>query len=213
MDPNFWHQRWEKNQIGFHESDGNTLLKRYFEATKLAKQARIFVPMCGKTRDIAWLLDHGFEVIAVELNESAVIALFEDLGATPSVTQQAPFTCYSAPSINVLVGDFFELTATHISQIDAIYDRAALVAMPEDLRRKYAQHLCEISANSKQLLITFEYDQTLLKGPPFSVSEEYVQQYYHQYYDITRLYHDKVAGGFRGLEEVYESVYLLETRQ
>ncbi|MGB3725675.1 MAG: thiopurine S-methyltransferase [Glaciecola sp.] len=212
MDANFWHQRWKKNEIGFHESEGSLLLKRYFDTLPLSENgqgARIFVPLCGKTRDIAWLLNKGLKVVAIELNQQAVEALFEELGVKPNITKQTPFTVFSAPNIVVYVGDFFALQAQHIQPVDAIFDRAALVALPPQLREQYTQHLLAISQHCPQLLITYHYDQALFKGPPFSVPASEVFSHYEQTLVVTPLYTGKIDGGFRGHNDVFESAYVL----
>ncbi len=54
MQGNCWLQKWEKNEIGFHESEANPLLVEHFKELSLAKGSRIFLPLCGKTLDIAW---------------------------------------------------------------------------------------------------------------------------------------------------------------
>ena len=210
MDPDFWHRRWQKNEIGFHESEGNGLLKDYFEQWALPSNARIFVPLCGKTKDIAWFLSKGVSVVAVELNETAVIALFNELEVTPKVDSQGSLISYSFENLLVYVGDYFALTASDLGHIDGVFDRAALVALPESLRTRYAEHLLAITHNIRQFLVSYDYDQSLFSGPPFSVTLDTVHRVYASYYAITQLYRGKLAGGFRGEDEVFEGLYLLE---
>lgn len=166
--------------------------------------------MCGKTRDIAWLLNRGVEVVANELNESAVIALFNELDIEPSVEPQGKFTQYSAPNLCVLVGDFFALSSADIGVLDGTYDRAAIVALPQPLRDKYTSHLVDITTNAQQLLVTFDYEQSILAGPPFSVTEAEIQRHYANNYTIEQLARSKVQGGFRGQTEVWDAAYLLQ---
>jgi thiopurine S-methyltransferase len=219
MEPDFWHRRWHKNEIGFHESDGSSLLKAYFETLNIPSAGRVFVPLCGKTRDLAWLLSQGFHVVAIELNELAVIQLFEELGITPKRTtvntshntqlQYFHYTFSNGLTFDVFQGDFFALTTTQLGNVDAVYDRAALVALPPKMRKQYVAHLLSLSAHCRQLLVCFEYEQGLLNGPPHSVNYEEVQEHYHKSYAIKALYNDRVEGGFRGQTEVFESVYRL----
>jgi len=209
MDPSFWHRRWKKNEIGFHESEGSHLLKDHFDKWTLPSSPRVFVPLCGKTRDIAWLLSNGLEVVAVELNESAVIALFDELGVQPDIEKQGELIRYSVRDLTVYVGDFFALSAAIIGSVDGVYDRAALVALPPELRKRYTRHLQQITQHRKQLLITYDYQQTLFDGPPFSVTTKEVEGHYSSNFSIERLYRDKVKGGFRGHSDVYEAVYIL----
>lgn len=158
-------------------------------------------------------MNKGIEILAIELNESAVKALFDELGVTPIVELHGAFIKYLAPNLCVYVGDFFALSATDIGQIDCVYDRAALVALPAELRLKYTQHLVRITHSCQQLLISYAYDQSLFAGPPFSVSAEEIAQHYAHTFHIKELHHDKVAGGFRNQNDVFESVYLLNEIQ
>jgi len=209
MELDFWHRRWRKNEIGFHESEGNTLLKEYFEHWQLAENARVFVPLCGKTKDIGWFLSKGYAVVAIELNESAVKALFEELSVEPKIEAHGKLLKYSVENLVVYVGDFFALTSTDVGDIDGVFDRGALVALPESIRNKYSEHLRMLSNTNKQFVITYDYDQALFAGPPFSVTSETVHQAYQTHYHITQLYRGKIEGGFRAQDEVYEGVYLL----
>lgn len=210
MNPDFWHRRWQKNEIGFHESEGSHLLKAYFDKWELPQKARVFVPLCGKTRDIAWLLNSGVAVVAIELNESAVIALFEDLGVKPNKVIEGNFIIYLAPDLHVFVGDFFVLTHRDISPIDGIYDRAALVALPQELRDQYTAHLINITNTTQQFLIAYDYDQSLFSGPPFSVTKAEVTRQYKHHYMIIQLYRNTIQDRFRGHDDVYEAAYLLK---
>jgi thiopurine S-methyltransferase len=209
MELDFWHRRWQKNEIGFHEREGNLLLKEYFEHWQLPNKARVFVPLCGKTKDIGWFLLKGHAVVAIELNESAVQSLFAELGVDPIIESHGPLLRYSADNLIVYVGDFFSLTASDVGDIDGVFDRGALVALPESLRHKYSEHLRIISNTNKQFLLTYDYDQALFAGPPFSVTSRTIHQIYQHHYSITQLYRGKIAGGFRSQDEVYEGVYVL----
>lgn len=209
MDADFWHQKWETNVIGFHESEANPLLVAYFKELSLATGSRVFVPLCGKTLDIAWLLSKGYRVAGIELSELAIEQLFAELGIEPEITDIGEIRHYSATDIDIFVGDIFELTRKMLGTIDAVFDRAALVALPENMRARYAKHLTDITANAPQLLITFEYDQKLMDGPPFSVREEAVSQNYKDSYDISLLTRVDVVNGLKGSLAAKESVWLL----
>jgi thiopurine S-methyltransferase len=209
MHADFWHKRWENKEIGFHEEQGNHLLKRYIDKCNVTSGDLIFVPLCGKTKDIAWLLSKGFKIVGIELNEDAVQQLFAELGSLPQIEVMANFTRYYSRDINVYVGDFFAMDETTLGKVDLVYDRAALVALPPHMRERYTQHLVNVSHGAPQLLICFQYDNDLLTGPPFSVEDELVESYYRQHYHIKSLYRDYVKGGFRGKNEIFESIYML----
>ena len=172
MDPNFWHKRWEKNEIGFHQSAVNVLLSDHFSGLSLPQTSRVFVPLCGKTRDIAWLLSQGHRVVGVELSKLAVEELFVDLGAAPKISVQGELLRYSAPGLEIFVGDIFEVSGDLLGRVDAIYDRAALVAFPTEMRGRYGAHVAAITQLAPQFLICFEYDQAVMNGPPFSIDRQ-----------------------------------------
>ncbi len=212
MDERFWHQKWEANDIAFHKSEANPLLVKHFEQLFLAKGSRIFLPLCGKTLDIAWLLSEGYRVAGAELSKLAIDQLFEGLGVEPKIAVAAEFAHYSAPNIDIFVGDIFQLSGHQLGQVDAVYDRAALVALPPEMRSQYTAHLMEITNNAPQLLICYEYDQGLMAGPPFSITQEEVNQHYGDRYNLVFLESVNVPGGLKGNRAVHENVWLLKNQ-
>ena len=209
MDHNFWRSKWEKNEIGFHVSEVNPLLLKNFEALSLDKGSRIFLPLCGKTLDIPWLLSKGFHVAGAELSKIAVQQLFDGMGITPSISSLGAVEHYGAEGIDIYVGDIFDLSRNALGPIDAVYDRAALVALPEDIRLQYAAHVAEITERAPQLLICFEYDQALQAGPPFSVTRDEVIRCYGHLFSLNHLMSVDVPGGLKGKCPATESVWLL----
>ena len=138
---NFWHRRWETNDIGFHQEDGNRLFQSLFGPGYAQPGARVFLPFCGKTRDIAWLLDRGYRVAGNELVVSAVDQLFEELQVAPATTGQGALLHYRADNIDIFAGDMYVLDRETLGEVDIVYDRAALVALPDDMRSRYVEHL------------------------------------------------------------------------
>jgi thiopurine S-methyltransferase len=212
MDPTFWHSRWAANEIGFHQSEVNPHLAEHFQKLALPAGARVFVPLCGKTLDIAWILSQGFRVVAAELSRTAIEQLFVGLGCTPRISDAGKLEHFSFDDVDVYVGNIFELDADLIGRVDAIYDRAALVALPAEMRAKYAQHLMAITRRAPQLLISFEYDQSVMEGPPFSVTGEEVRRLYAADYQVSPLAATDVPGGLKGQCAATETVYLLERK-
>ncbi len=210
MDINFWHGKWQQNDIAFHESEANPLLVKYFEELSLAKGSRVFVPLCGKTLDIHWLLSNGYRVAGAELSKIAVEQLFAGLGVTPEIVKDGELEQYRANNIDIFAGNIFSLTSKILGPIDAIYDRAAFVALNEETRSQYAAHLTEITNKAPQLLICLEYDQSLMEGPPFSISHEEVNQKYGHLYELTFLASADLAGGLKGRVPTTENVWLLK---
>ncbi|HMT92131.1 thiopurine S-methyltransferase [uncultured Thiothrix sp.] len=217
MRARFWHERWQQNQIGFHQDEINPYLQTYWPKLKLATGRGVFVPLCGKSSDMLWLRSQGYPVLGVELSPIAVKDFFAEHGLEPEVTQQGAFELWEVEGLKILLGDFFQLTTTDLAECEAIYDRASLIALPPDMREQYAGHLQQIATGKPNLLITLEYDQTITGGPPFSVTPAEVQSYYAaQYYiellarvDISHTQHGIMA---KGAKELYEGVYLLKPK-
>lgn len=213
MDASFWHQKWTRGEIGFHESETNPYLLAHFDKLKLATGARIFLPLCGKTLDIAWLLGRGYRIVGAELSALAIDELFKGLGLQPSIVTNGALTHYSANNIDIFVGDIFNLSRDQLGAIDAIYDRAALVALPEALRKHYATHLMQLGAHAPQLLICFVYDQSLMAGPPFSVGDDEVNRHYGAQYDLALIERVELPGKFKGKATTWEHIWLLQNRR
>ena len=209
MESIFWHKRWEENEIGWHQAETNPLLAEFINELSLAVGSRIFIPLCGKTHDIAYLLSKGYRIAGSELNKPAVEQLFIELGIEPNISKLVNIDRYSAENIDIFVGDIFELSQEILGSVEAIYDRAALVALPEEMRAKYRSHLLNITDVSPQLLITFGYDQKIMPGPPFSISDADVKQYYEEFYKLSLLKKVDVPGGLKGKCDASESIWLL----
>lgn len=210
MNKEFWFDVWQKNEIGFDQKTVNPLLSSHIKSLNLASGDSIFVPLCGKSVDMIWLLKQGYKVVGVELSEEAIEQFFAALKVKPEIWTDQSFKRYSAYNIEILVGDFFKLTDDIVGPIDSIYDRASLVALPSDMRPDYTRHLISVCDNTPQLLITFNYDQSLQDGPPFSISEEEVNQYYNKHYQVSLLDSVHVKGGLKGGCQADEQVWLLQ---
>lgn len=209
MEASFWHAKWEKSEIAFHQDDFNPLLLDHFGALKLPAGSRVFVPLCGKTRDILWLLQSGYRVVGAELSRLAVEQLFAEMDLQPGITQIGPLTRFAVEDVDIYCGDIFDLTASELGQVDAVYDRAALVALPAAMRQRYVEHLVAITDRARQLLIAYEYDQRLQNGPPFAVCADEVHRLYEPLCELTLLASVDVAGGLRGKCPATEHVWLL----
>lgn len=212
MKHDFWHQRWQDNQIGFHLPEANPLLVKHLASLNLKQGARIFLPLCGKTLDITWLLEQGFQVAGTELSGIAVEALFAQLQLKPTITNLGEMALYSAPNIDIFVGDIFELSPAMLGKIDVVYDRAALVALPDDMRKQYSAHLMALTQTAPQLLICFEHDQAIHAGPPFSICASEVMQHYQAVYDVTLLASETMPDGLKGQHPCTEQVWWLRPK-
>ena len=210
MEASFWRQKWERGDIAFHESEANPLLIEHFEKLNLAAGSRVFLPLCGKTRDFSWLLASGYRVVGAELSELAINELFKELGLDPEIARVGNLIRYSAENVDIFVGDIFDLTRETLGPVAAVYDRAALVALPEEMRNRYTKHLLDMTDAAEQLLICIEYDQTLMDGPPFSVDSDEVNRHYQETYQVTPLASRPIPGGLKGKCAASENLWLLK---
>jgi thiopurine S-methyltransferase len=223
MEHTFWHNKWDRNQVGFHLDYVQPLLERnlaLFQVNnQLKKYDTVFVPLCGKTLDIGFLLNKGYQVIAIELSEIAVVSIFKQLSIEPIISEWSAGKVYQSEGLNVFVGDFFALTQQDIclegKGISLVYDRAALIALPEDMRIAYAQHIAKITQSAPQLLITLDYDQTVSGGPPFAVSAQEVEALYAATYSIQLITEADIIEQeprfkAKGLTSFYQRAYKLK---
>lgn len=192
--------------------EANPLLVKHLATLNLKQGARIFLPLCGKTLDIAWLLAQGYKVTGAELSEIAVEALFAQLQLKPAIQQIGEIKLYSAANIDIFVGDIFKLTPAMLGKVDTVYDRAALVALPDDMRKQYCTHLLALTQTAPQLLICFAYDQAIHAGPPFSICANEVKQHYQANYDLTLLASVEMPDGLKGQHPCTEQVWWLKPR-
>jgi len=212
METSFWHNRWQTNQTGWHERTVNPLLIEHFPSLNLALGSRVFVPFCGKSLDLGWLLSRGYTVAGAELSELAVTQLFAELRMEPTRSESGKHTLFHGEKIDIFVGDLFDLSREMLGPVDAIYDRAALVALPEAMRVQYTAHLKAITAFAPQLVIGYEYDQTMAPGPPFSVTPDELHRHYSDAYTLTPLARIDVPGGLKGKCPATEHVWRLDKR-
>lgn len=215
MKKEFWLERWERAETGFHEGVVNAYLMQYWQELQLAGDSTVLVPLCGKSVDMQWLRQQGHAVVGVELSEIAVQAFFGENGYTPAVTSHDKFSQYEANNIRILCGDFFDLKRGDVAGVSAVYDRASMVALPPEMRQDYVQHLLHILPPKTQiLLVTFDYPQAEMPGPPFALAAEEVEALFSKQTGIKLLAQfDMLAQNprfqQRGLSRLQESIYLL----
>ena len=209
-DPEFWHGKWAANQIGFHLEDVNPLLIKYWQETNPSQEDNVFVPLCGKSEDLVWLATKHSDVQGVELSNIAVRAFFAEHFYTPMVMPiNGQHELFQFDELSIYVGDYF---TAPIKPVDIVYDRASLIALPEEMRVQYVEKIKSLlKPGGRILLVTLDYDQELMPGPPFAVPESEVRVLYEGY-EITKLEsneeaekHPKIAKheSARFVEEVY----------
>lgn len=215
MDTDFWLQRWEQGQTGFHQPRVMPLLQKHWPALGMPAGSRVLVPLAGKSLDILWLAQQGHAVLAVELSPIAVTQFFETHGLSPTISTTAQGTLYRAGSIDFLCGDIFDLDAATLAGCAACYDRAALIALPPDLRARYVRHVYgHLPAGCRTLLLTLDYPQAEMAGPPFAVPEAEIRTLYSPGWHIERLESRDILAqepkfAARGLSRMGTDVYRL----
>jgi len=218
MNPDFWHQRWREGHIGFHQDVPTPLLLKHWRSLQLANDAKVFVPLAGKSHDMDWLAAQGHRVLGVELSQTAVEAFFAEHGLQPQRRDSRYGVHYSAANIELICGDAFALDEAALADCTAVFDRAALIALPAPMRQRYADELhARLPAGCRGLLITLEYPQAEKAGPPFSIPEAEVCALYARDWHVTTLeHHDILASQPRFIEEgvsaLETAVYRLERR-
>jgi thiopurine S-methyltransferase len=222
MEASFWHERWQQGQIGFHQPDFHPALPRHWPGLDVRPGNRVLVPLCGRSLDMVWLAQRSHPVLGVELSPIAAAGFFEHEALPPLRDSHGPFDLYASAHYEILQGDFFDITPELAGPIHAWYDRAALVALPPPMRRRYALHLGELLApGTRGLLITVEYPQEKMSGPPFSVPVDEVHTLFDGDFEVELLERGNVLAAnprfaARGLDQpgdaLYEAVFRLERR-
>lgn len=212
MQPDFWHQRWADNQIGFHQSAPTTLLLKHWPTLDVLAGATVFVPLCGKSLDMVWLASQGHQVLGVELSQLAIEQFFAEHALTPETHASRYGTHYRAGGIEIIHGDAFGLDAEVLAECAAVFDRAAMIALPPPMRARYADELyAHLPAGCRGLLITLEYPQTERDGPPFAIAESEIHERYAPTWHIDMLERRPIApehpGYVSGVSKLDTTVY------
>ncbi len=209
MEEAFWRQRWDSKQIGFHEAQVHRFLVAHLDRLALQQGQRLFVPLCGKSVDLDWLLSRGHPVVAVEFHQEAVAEVFDRLGLVPDISQAGSLLRYEAQGLTIFCGDLFALRPSDMPPVAAVYDRAALVAIAPEQRVSYVRRVAELSQNAPQLLVTYDYDQSQMDGPPFSVPRRILHELFAETMTLEPLDRQTIDGPLARRCVGYEDVYLL----
>lgn len=207
--PDFWHAKWEADKIGFHKNTYHSSLVKYWVDLNLSENTAVFVPLCGKSSDMIWLAEQGHTVIGNEISAIAARDFFIENNIEFEISKSGKFQKHQGGAYTILVGDFFDLAKADISNVKAVYDRAALIALPLEMRERYVQHLeYLLECGTQLLLITLAYDQASMDGPPFSVTSTEVQNTFAPWCEVSAL-ETSAPEDFRGAhanETVYKMV-------
>jgi len=213
VQPDFWLDRWRTAQIGFHQAAADRHLKAYWLRLKLPANSPVFVPLCGKSLDLMWLRTLGHAVTGVEVSPVALESFVMEHGI-PATRRVLPnFDVFEAEGFRLFCGDYFELTPTLLGSVSAVYDRAALISWEPAERATYVRHLTSLTSPGTQtLLIAVEFPPEQMKGPPFPVTRDTIEDLYAGRYSIEELARHEILEleprlKARGLTELREVCY------
>jgi thiopurine S-methyltransferase len=210
-----WVLRWRQGRIQFHSVKVNPILERYVNRLLPEGLGRVFVPLCGKSVDLSWLVAQGYEVVGIELVEEPVKSLFNENRQSPSISTYGGFQSWESGALTVLLGDLFELDAKVSGEFDAIWDRAALVALRPSVRARYTTHLEKfLRRDGRILLCTISYDESKMDGPPFSVSTSEVSRHFGGKFRVEKLEEfinndPNLCFRENGIDRIVEEVWLI----
>ncbi len=183
-----WLKFWENNETNWHGDNVTQELIEYFELFELEPRDKVFVPLCGKSLDMLYIMNQGFSVIGVEISEIGVRQFFNENNLTYKITKVDDFDLYSTENLEIYCGDFFALTSKHLNKVKSVFDRKSLIALEPEVRQKYVKHLNDIiSVGARILLVTLQYPQHQMSGPPFSVDKSEVESLFSMTFESQEL--------------------------
>jgi thiopurine S-methyltransferase len=216
MQPDFWHNRWKTDRIGFHQSAFNPYLERFWPALNLAPGTTVLVPLCGKSRDLHWLRAQGHPVLGVELSPVAIAAFFDGHAVVTPLGDHHRLHAGQAhlAGIQIIEGDLFTVPPACFAQVGAFYDRAAIIALPPKLRSRYLDKLATVlPVGAPGIMITIDYPKTEKDGPPFALTNDELVAGLDPYFDRSVLTSSDLTEGNRwNLTRLQELVHAIRRR-
>lgn len=219
MEISYWQSRWRKDKTGWHLNKVYPLLPKFWPSLTLKAGAQVLVPLCGKSLDMRWFVEEGFKVTGIEASEKALHEFMNNYPGLFVSRQKYGCSIFRSEDIELWQGNFLSLPPKALPSFDAVYDKAALVALPKQMRKVYAQKVLECCNSGTQILLqSFEYNQDEMGGPPFSVDEQEIQQLYGDQFELTLLYKEskiELLNKFqrRGLSSYFnENIYHLKPK-
>lgn len=215
MNTDFWHKRWQLREIGFHKDEVHHFLQRFWPELNLPSGTRILVPLCGKSHDLLWLREQGYQVIGVELSQQAIEEFCQENHLQPTISRVDGFDCYQLEQLRIYCGDFFVLSEEQTGSITAVYDRGSLVALPPKMREDYVQKLRRLLQTGSQMLtISYDFDQQQRPGPPFSLPQTELTELVGDWCTIEKLHSESAIETHQmlqadGVQTLQEEVYRL----
>lgn len=214
MEQNYWLDRWQSSNIAFHQENINADLITFVNNLSINKGDCIFVPLCGKSLDMLWLMQQGYKVIGVELSQIACEAFFTENKLNVTVVEQQNLKHYKSQNIELICGDIFNVTPEILPPIKAIYDRAALIALLPQMRVQYAKQIIKIANNQARILLLCHETKDTVQGPPFPVDKAEVNSLFGKDFSVAELKreHKSTVSEHliaKGYKEKTDTAYLL----
>lgn len=212
----FWLRCWLDGDIGWHHEETNAHLLSHWHQLGVSRGSEVFVPLCGKSRDMAWLVQQGYSVIGVEISPKAVEEFFAEQQLTPVRSAYGEFELYQAPGYRLLCGDIYKLKPEHLKGVTAVYDRASLVALDPHQQQRYARLLADILPPViYMLLVSMDYPENEMQGPPYSVPETEVRKLFGDSFKVSKLHtqdllKDTDRYSDKGLSRLSEQIFKLD---
>lgn len=211
MEISYWKARWNKGKTGWHMEDVYPNLPTYWPELQLEKETTVLVPLCGKSLDLLWLRNFGHGVIGVDVSHKAAELFFWENGIDYHTSNKASFTIYQSDKLSIWCGDFLKLRPEYLPEIGAVYDKAALIALPEEQRKSYAEQVINLCDGDTQMLLnTFEYEQDEMNGPPFSVFRKELEELYGKRFTIRLLHEESIFEDLARFQQRGLTSYLIE---
>ena len=213
MAKNPWQQRWDEGRIGFHMDQFHPWLRQHWAGVTAKCHHRVLVPLCGKTLDLRYLAQGGHPVVGVEIVPEAIQQFYQEWSVVPKTSEVKGGRRFSGNRVTLYEADFFHVEPKE-GPFDAWYDRAALVALPSSERPAYVSRLMELTGDQASgLLITFDYPQEEMEGPPFALPDDEVEALFAATCVVERLdCEDLTADDSRDLSRCNRSVFQLRRR-
>lgn len=217
MQKDFWLDKWQKAEIGFHMPEVHPLLVRHGATLGLTDGTPVLVPLCGKSVDLRYLAEQGCRVTGLELSPLAIRQFFEEQGLTPDCSTLGGLPVCETGGLRLIEGDFFAVTPEQLGAVEVVYDRAALIAMPPAMQAGYVEQLMVLAPQASILLITLDYPPAEMNGPPFPLSSARIQALLGDHYHLGLLEQqdvlaDNIGLQRRGLTHLLEAAWRLDPR-
>ncbi len=211
MEISYWKSRWRKNNTGWHMTEVYPMLPELWPKLALRDNATVLVPLCGKSRDMQWLAAQGFHIIGVEASSKALEQFMQSSDRQFSRTHSHGYTVFTSTDINLWQGNFLNLPQRAIGPVNAIYDKASIVALPPEMRKEYSRKLLNLCNDTTEIFLqSFEYEQKEMNGPPFSVDENEIRSHFDQRFNITLMNERSIFENVKKFQQRGLSSYFIE---